>query len=74
MSAEGDESIHRERLMADARCAGHEEEIFRINPGVDPKGRLENVADHCRQLPLHLRLPVQRLNECLTNANWKDLR
>ena len=74
MSAESDESIPREGHMADARCARHEEEFFRINPGVDPKGQLTNVTNCCRQLPLHLRLPVQWLNECLTKIDWKDLR
>ena len=45
MNVESDESIPREGLMADARRAGHEEEFFNINMGVDPKGRLTDVAD-----------------------------
>ena len=61
-------------LMVDARCAGYEEEFFRINPGVDPTCQVADVADRCRQLPLHLRLSVQWLNECLSKADWKDLR
>ena len=68
MSAESDESIHREGL-ANARRAGREEEFFRINPDADPKGQLADVADHCRQLPIHLHLPIQWLNECLTKAD-----
>ena len=60
--------------MADARCAGCEEEFFRINPRVDPKGRLADVTDRYRQLPLRLCLPVQWLNECPNKADRKDLR
>ena len=60
--------------MADARHASREEEFFRINPGADPKGRLANVADRCRQLPFCPRFPIQWLNECLNKADWKDLR
>ena len=72
VSVESDESIPREGLMADIRCVGREEEFFNINPGADPEGRLADVADRCRHLPLHLL--VQWLNECLSKANWKDLR
>ena len=74
VSIERDESIPGEGLMADARRVGHGEEFFRINPCADPMGWLTDVADHCRQLPLHLRLFVQWLNECLSKANWKELR
>ena len=73
-SVESDESIPGEGLMVDARRASREEEFFRINQGADPTGQLLDVTDHCRQLPLHLRLPVQWLNECLDKVNWKDLR
>ena len=60
--------------MADARCAGRENEFFRSNPGADPTGWLVDVANHCKQLPLHLRLLIQWLNECLSRVDWKDLR
>ena len=60
--------------MADARRVGCKEELFRINQGDDLTGRLADVANHCRQLPLYLRLPVQWLNECLNKAEWKELR
>ena len=62
ISIESNESIPREGLMADARHAGHEEEFFSINLGADLRGRLADIADHCKQLPLHLRLPIQWLN------------
>ena len=76
MSVESNESIPEEGLMADVKHAVHKEEFFMINSGADPMGQLTNVADHCRQLPLRLRLhlPVQWLNEYLSKADWKDLR
>ena len=74
VSVKSDESIPGEGLMADARHASHEEEFFRINPGADPMGQLADVTDHCRQLLLHLRLPAQWLNECLSKPVWKYLR
>ena len=74
MSIKSNESIPSEGLMADARRAGREVEFFRINPSADPKGRLVDVVNRCRHLPLHLRLPVQWLNECLSKVDWKDLR
>ena len=69
VSVKSDESIPEEGLMADARCAGHEEELFNIKLGYNPKGRLADVADCCRHLLLHLRLPVHWLNECLNKAD-----
>ena len=42
ISIESDEFIPGEGLMADARCAGREEEFFRINRDADPSGRLAN--------------------------------
>ena len=69
MSVESDESILKEGLMVDARHDSREKEFFRINLGVGPMGRLVDVADRCKQLPLHLRLPVQWLNECLSKTN-----
>ena len=74
MSVESDESIPREGLIADTRHAGREEELFRINPSTNPTGRLADVADHCRQLHLHLCLLVYWLNECFSKANWEELR
>ena len=32
--------------MVDARHAGHKEKFFRINPGVDPMGRVADVANY----------------------------
>ena len=58
MSIENNESIPEKVLMVDARRVGRVKEFFRINPGVDPKGRLTDVADRCRQLPIHLHLPT----------------
>ena len=60
--------------MADVRHVGREEEFFRINPSVDSTGLLADFVDRCRQLPLHLCLPIQCLNECLSKATWKELR
>ena len=74
MSIESKESILGVGPIADARHAGHEKEFFRINSGADPTGRLVDVADRCRQLPFHLHLPVQWLNECLSKADWKELK
>ena len=74
ISVERDESVLGEGLMADARRAGREEESFRINSSPDSTGRLADVADNCRQLPLHLHHPVQWLNECLGKADYKELR
>ena len=76
MSIESVKSIIEEGLMADVRRAGCEEEFFSINSGANPEGQLVDVADHCRHLPLRLRLrlPVQWLNECLNKADWKYLR
>ena len=74
VSFESDESIPGEGLMADARRAGYGEEFFNINLGANMKGWLADVADHRRHLPLCLDLPVQWLNECLSKADWKDLR
>ena len=74
MSVESDESVPGEGLMVDARCTGLEEKFYRINLGANPTGRLADVVDRCRQLVLRLRLPVQWLNECLSKANWKELR
>ena len=74
VSVKSDEFIPGEGLMVDARCADHEKEFFSINPYVDLKGRLMDVADHYRLLPFCLCLLVQRLNECLSKADWKDLR
>ena len=74
VSIKSDESIPGEGFMADARCTGRKEEFFKINLGANPKGQLADVVDHCRQLPLHLRLPIQWLNECLSKVDWKDLR
>ena len=34
--------------MVDARCAGCEEEFFRIKPGAELMGQLVNVADYCK--------------------------
>ena len=61
VSIESNESIPGEGLMADARHAGREEEFFIINPGADLMIQLVDVVDHCRQLPLRLRLclPIQ---------------
>ena len=60
MSIDSDEFVPEEGLMADARHIDREEEFLIINPGTDPTGRLANIVDHCRQLPLLLRvrLPV----------------
>ena len=74
MNIDSDEFVPEEFLMADARHAGHEEEFFRINPAANPTSRLADVADRCRHLPLHLHLPVQWLNECLSKADWRELR
>ena len=61
MSTESDESVLEEGFMENARCVDCEEEFFKINLDVDLTGRLVDVVDHCRQLPLHLYLPVQWL-------------
>ena len=45
-----------------------------MNSGADPKGRLADVVDCCRHVLLHLCLPIQWLNECLSKADWKDMR
>ena len=74
MSVESDDFVFGESLKVDARRASHKGECFRINPGADPTGRLTDVADRCRQLPNCLHLPVQWLNECLSKADWKELR
>ena len=74
VSVESDESVPGEGFMVDARHASSEEEFFRIKPDADPTGQLADVADHCRQLILRLRLPIQWLNECLSKADWKELR
>ena len=60
--------------MADVRRASRDEEFFSINLGVDVKGRLADVVDRCKHLPLRLCLIVQWLNECLNKADWNDLR
>ena len=66
VSVERDSSIPREGLMADAKCTGREVEFFIIDSGADPMGRLADVSNCCKQHPLHLRLPIQWLNECLS--------
>ena len=45
--------------MEDARSVGREEEFFSINLGADLKGRLADVADHYKHLPLRLHPHVQ---------------
>ena len=74
MSIESDESIPGESLMVDARLIGRKEEFFSINLDADPKDQLADVEDYCRHLPLRLHLLVQWLNECLSKADWKDLK
>ena len=74
MSVESDESILEEGLMEDVRCAGREEEFFRINLDANSTGQLTDVVDHYRQLCLRLCFPVHWLNECLSKADWKELR
>ena len=74
MSIKSDESILEEGPMADARHTGHEEEFFSFNLGADSKGWLTDIADRCKHLPFRLRLLVQWLNECLSKADWKDMR
>ena len=69
VSVESDKFIPDEGLITNTRGVGREEEFFRINLGVNPKGRLVDVVDHCKQLPLHLCLPVQWLNEFLSKAD-----
>ena len=58
VSVENDESIPREGFMANARCTGHKEKFFSINPDAYLNGWLADVADRCRQLPFRLYLPV----------------
>ena len=58
MSVESDKSVLEEGFMIDARHASCEEVFFRINRDIDLTGRLADVVDHCRQLPLHLHLLV----------------
>ena len=70
MTVESNESVPCEGHMADARRAGREEEFSRINQGADPT----DVADCCRKHPHCFRLPIQWLNECLSKADWKELR
>ena len=48
VSIESDEFVPDEGLMADVRRIGREKEFFRINLSANPKGRLLDVADHCR--------------------------
>ena len=62
--------------MADKRCASREVEFFIINQDDDSIGQLADLVDHCSQLSLrlHLCLLVQWLNECLSKADWKELR
>ena len=74
VSVESKEFVPDEGLKVDARRVGLEDEFFIINPNADPTGQLADVADHCQQPPLHFRLPVQWLNECLNKAYWKELR
>ena len=69
MSVKSDESVLGECLMVDVRRASSEEEFLRINLGADPTVYLADVTDCCRQLLLHLRLPVQWLNEFLSKAD-----
>ena len=59
VSVKSDESVSEEGVMADARRSGREVEFFRINPNADMTGRLVDVTDRCRQLPLRLLLPIQ---------------
>ena len=74
VSIKSDESVPGEGLMADARHACREEELFRISSGVDPTDRLVDVANRGRQLLLRLCLPVQWQNGCLNKVDWKELR
>ena len=59
--------------MAEARHTSRKEAFFRINLDLNLTSRLVDVSDQCRQLLLHLRFPIQWLNECLSKANWKEL-
>ena len=72
VSTESNKSIPSEGLMVDGRCASHGELFFRINLCTDPMSRLADVMDRCRQFPLHL--SIQWLDECLSKADWRDLR
>ena len=69
VSVESDESVPGKGLMVDTKHAGREEELFRINLGAEPTGRLTDVISCCRQLSLRLRLPVKWLNKCLNKAD-----